>query len=650
MVSKHHVYSRKRIIAITHVKVMKWYDYGYLEEIEVRRENETLHKFKEGDFPNLNLHDIEDMLLLLVEKKILNLLRDVIFDLNVALRMFTRRVVIQKRVEDLQLGVESYQKKLNITRPDTFRSDISNKTSYISYNSPRGIIYLDKFNRNRLMRSDELYKCCDGTLTFVRTALHDIAFGLRMEYLPKRRWSERDKSRSRIMIKAIDKQLYERRLMRNLEKFVGGREYGEDFSNILRVLRIILVILPEHQSDTYVLTMKMEILPGSTSNSTVVDPHGFEDICKDGRGGTGFQQTQRFIATCSYSTDKCKDIMKAQKNRPPNDLPAEHSRGHTRSTHNEGTLNPEIVDGLIHILDEHSGLVQLFRTAQDKYNDGEIPGFKIRLYNMGGVRGYKLLTSDILGGIVVLPRINVEASRWQRQRQKVNNERILQISVAPTSQRVCAYLERGDCEGITVGSKIMLPSTFTKGPRMFTPVFVDPEISTQAYLVETDTESEPFEDLVETETPESPHTVASPTSLPDSTPPTRHAEESEDSDTSGARSTSSDFTAPLSPDHPLTYTSPPCIAEVAAMSDLAFRKRFRSSYESSPSSSPPDLTLRKHSWGTSELVKDDVEEEEEEEDEEVEERVNTPGSDENRLKLYELMYKIVKVADTRVKD
>ncbi|GJU87431.1 hypothetical protein Tco_1294977 [Tanacetum coccineum] len=32
------------------------------------------------------------------------------------------------------------------------------------------------------------------------------------------------------------------------------------------------------------------------------------------------------------------------------------------------------------------------------------------------------------------------------------------------------------------------------------------------------------------------------------------------------------------------------------------------------------------------------------------ERVNTPGSDENRLKLYDLMYKIVKVADARVKD
>ncbi|GKD12590.1 hypothetical protein Tco_1196997, partial [Tanacetum coccineum] len=209
--------------------------------------------------------------------------------------------------------------------------------------------------------------------------------------------------------------------------------------------------------------------------------------------------------------------------------------------------------------------------------------------------------------------------------------------------------------------------------RMSTPVFVDPEISTQAdgaqssrvpvplpedpyeairqtYLVEADTESEPIEDLVETEIPESPHIVASPTSLPDSTPSTCHVVESEDSDTSSARSTSSDSTAPLLPDHPLTHTTPALvpslcrtarmavhvppamspslsasIAEVATMSDSAFRKRFRSSYDSSPSSSPPDLPSRKCYRGTSELVEDDEEEEDdqeeddEEEDEEIEE-------------------------------
>ncbi|GJZ97941.1 hypothetical protein Tco_0670394 [Tanacetum coccineum] len=34
---------------------MKWYDYDYLEEIEVRREDQQLYKFKEGDFPKHHL-------------------------------------------------------------------------------------------------------------------------------------------------------------------------------------------------------------------------------------------------------------------------------------------------------------------------------------------------------------------------------------------------------------------------------------------------------------------------------------------------------------------------------------------------------------------------------------------------------------------
>ncbi|GKB90769.1 hypothetical protein Tco_0963041 [Tanacetum coccineum] len=233
---KHDVYSTKRIIAVTHVKVMKWYDYGYLEEIEVRREDQKLYKFKEGDFLRLNLRDIEDMLLLLVQNKILNIERNVIFDLNVALWMFTRRVVILKRVEDLQLGVKSYQKKLNITKPQTFKSYISNRTPYTAYNNPQGIIYVDKYKRNRLMHSDKLYKFSDGTLISFRFVLHDIASNLRLDYFPKRRWSNLDKQRSCIMIKAIDKLQIERRLMRNLEKFVGGRDYEEDFRLLERTI------------------------------------------------------------------------------------------------------------------------------------------------------------------------------------------------------------------------------------------------------------------------------------------------------------------------------------------------------------------------------------------------------------------------------
>nr|GEX27367.1 hypothetical protein [Tanacetum cinerariifolium] len=129
-VSEYDVYSTKRIIVVAKLKAMKWYDYGYLEEIEVRREDQQLYKFKE---------------------------------------------------EDLQLGVKIYQKKLNITKPDTFRSKISNRTPYITYNNHQGIIYEDEYKRNTLIRKDELYKFSDGMLTSVRSVHHDIALNLRID-------------------------------------------------------------------------------------------------------------------------------------------------------------------------------------------------------------------------------------------------------------------------------------------------------------------------------------------------------------------------------------------------------------------------------------------------------------------------------------
>ncbi|GKD29535.1 hypothetical protein Tco_1240313 [Tanacetum coccineum] len=154
MSSSKDVYSRKRIIAVTRLKIMKKYDYGHLEEIEVRREDQQLHMFKEGDFLRLHLQDIKDMLLLLVQQKLTILTIEERYDLNVALH--------------------------------TFRSDLRRRTAYTAYSDPQGVIYIDQMNKNRLMRTGELYKFSDGTLDFVRTALHDIASDIRIEYLPKK--------------------------------------------------------------------------------------------------------------------------------------------------------------------------------------------------------------------------------------------------------------------------------------------------------------------------------------------------------------------------------------------------------------------------------------------------------------------------------
>nr|GEU98894.1 hypothetical protein [Tanacetum cinerariifolium]GEV66926.1 hypothetical protein [Tanacetum cinerariifolium] len=140
------------------------------------------------------------------------------------------------RVEDLQLGVESYQKKLILTKPDTFRSNLRNMTTYTAYSDPKGVIYKDQNDKNRLMRTDELHKFSDDMLNDVRTTLNDIAKGIRMEYLPKRKWSGLEKRRAWVMVQDIDKQLYEQRLMRNLEKFVGGKEYVDDLRLLERII------------------------------------------------------------------------------------------------------------------------------------------------------------------------------------------------------------------------------------------------------------------------------------------------------------------------------------------------------------------------------------------------------------------------------
>nr|GEY20248.1 hypothetical protein [Tanacetum cinerariifolium] len=196
---------------VTRLRIMKKYDYCHLEEIEVRRDDQKLYMFKEGDFKRLCLQDIKDLLLLLVQQKLTNLTINEQYDLNVVLRMYTRRMVIQ-------------------------RSNLRKKTTYTSFSDPHRIIYVDQNRRKKLMRADELHKFSDGTLNDVRFALHDIATGIRMENLPMRKWSNLDKKRAPVMVQDIDKQLYQKRLMRNLEKFVGKRVYRNDLRLLERTI------------------------------------------------------------------------------------------------------------------------------------------------------------------------------------------------------------------------------------------------------------------------------------------------------------------------------------------------------------------------------------------------------------------------------
>ncbi|GKD87592.1 hypothetical protein Tco_1358746 [Tanacetum coccineum] len=169
---------------------MRKYGYGYLEEIVVRR-------------PGNN--------------RLTNLSGDDVADFAIALRMFTRSLI-------------------NVTKPDTTRPDLRKRHPYTPYKDPQGFIYVDDCKRNKLMRSDELYKFSDGTLTRLLSSLEYITKDIDMEYLPKRRWSNLEKKRDHFMIKDINKLLKERRMMRSLEKFIGGRLYGTDLRLLQRTI------------------------------------------------------------------------------------------------------------------------------------------------------------------------------------------------------------------------------------------------------------------------------------------------------------------------------------------------------------------------------------------------------------------------------
>ncbi|GJX06642.1 hypothetical protein Tco_0194574 [Tanacetum coccineum] len=183
--SAHDVYSRYRILAVTKLKIVEWQNYKHLDWISVRRDDDKLYTFNEDDYNRLRFQDIKDMLFLLVQGKLTNLNVEERLALGISLQMFIRSVVLRRHMEDLQLGVKSYQKKLNLTRPDTYKSDIKHKTPYTAYSNPKGFIYQNKDKKNRLMCIDELYKFSDSTLNDVRSALDDILKKIQMEYLPQ---------------------------------------------------------------------------------------------------------------------------------------------------------------------------------------------------------------------------------------------------------------------------------------------------------------------------------------------------------------------------------------------------------------------------------------------------------------------------------
>nr|GFA40978.1 hypothetical protein [Tanacetum cinerariifolium] len=110
------VRSHMRILSVISLKTYERYGHAFLKEI-LRRADYKEYKISEADFKNLHPNDFGDMYLLHLQCQLNHLSGDDRVYLFNAVNMWIRNIVVRKRVEDLQLGVESYQTKLNLIQP-----------------------------------------------------------------------------------------------------------------------------------------------------------------------------------------------------------------------------------------------------------------------------------------------------------------------------------------------------------------------------------------------------------------------------------------------------------------------------------------------------------------------------------------------------
>ncbi|GJT62125.1 hypothetical protein Tco_1005658 [Tanacetum coccineum] len=154
---------------ITHcvisLKTNERYGYTFLKEIVLRRADYKEYKISEADFKNLHSNDFEDMYLLHLHGQLNHLSGANKVHLFNAVNMWIWNIVIRKRVEDLQLRIESYQTKLNLTQLDWDAPDFLFKEYYTIVSKPKAVTYRDRNDQKKMMRETKVHKFSDGILT-----------------------------------------------------------------------------------------------------------------------------------------------------------------------------------------------------------------------------------------------------------------------------------------------------------------------------------------------------------------------------------------------------------------------------------------------------------------------------------------------------
>ncbi|GKD02238.1 hypothetical protein Tco_1177212, partial [Tanacetum coccineum] len=176
---KEEVYSNSKIIQVIKTYWELGHEHKFITEIVARRANECIVSITEPDYKNLNKNNIEDMYLLIMNGKVPNYAET---GLLWSLSVFIRSSVIWESVHDFQLGIESYQQKVNLTVPTiSFPGVEKHKMFSIIYEPVHGIIYKNSKKEKRVMRHLEIHKFCDATLNRVLEGLksynNDVKYG-----------------------------------------------------------------------------------------------------------------------------------------------------------------------------------------------------------------------------------------------------------------------------------------------------------------------------------------------------------------------------------------------------------------------------------------------------------------------------------------
>ncbi|GJR57413.1 hypothetical protein Tco_1499575 [Tanacetum coccineum] len=154
-------FSNHMITEVVRITTDQQYGLDYMERILVMRENDKPDSFSKANFKYLNKNDIEDLYYLCQNKKV-NYRETKLIN---SLITFIRSCVIWERVHDFQLGIESYQIKVNLTAPTLTFSGIEAHEPYSIVDKPTtGLIYLNRKDEKRVTYLMEIVKLCDATM------------------------------------------------------------------------------------------------------------------------------------------------------------------------------------------------------------------------------------------------------------------------------------------------------------------------------------------------------------------------------------------------------------------------------------------------------------------------------------------------------